>query len=134
MFRCGRRGNIGGIWLRLCRSVAALNPLPRRVWHLRTSNQHYAVFCDGFSFAEHVARLLDQCTCPVSLFMVLGAFVFCICMQIILGYGYSVLINAGSGTSQSLFVLPFFASGSFLAPMFLNMQRLLVNYGYIFSA
>lgn len=34
-------------------------------------------------------------------------------MQIIMGCGSGVLTNAGSGNSHALFVLPFFALGSF---------------------
>lgn len=64
VFRCAHRGNLRGVKLRLCRSMAGLYPLPRRAWHLSASNQHYAVLCDGFSFAEPVARILEPCTRP----------------------------------------------------------------------
>ncbi|PWR00963.1 YeeE/YedE [Meridianimarinicoccus roseus] len=50
---------------------------------------------------------------PVGLAMVGGAFVFGICMQIVLGCGSGTLVNAGSGNPVSLVALPFFAIGSF---------------------
>ena len=59
VFRCARMGDLGGIGLRICWPVVALYPLPRSAWHVSASNQHYAFFYDGFSLAEHVARLLD---------------------------------------------------------------------------
>lgn len=64
IFRCTHGGNLRGIGFRLCRSLAGLYPLPRHAWHLSAINQYYAVFCDGFSFAENVARHLGRCTCP----------------------------------------------------------------------
>lgn len=57
---------------------------------------------------------------PITLFLVLGAFVFGICMQIILGCRSGVLVNAGSGISHALFVLPFLALGSFYSAYFLK--------------
>ena len=56
---------------------------------------------------------LNRAHAPISLFMALGAFVLGIYMQIILGRGLGVLINAGSGNSHVLFVLLFFCLGQF---------------------
>lgn len=50
---------------------------------------------------------------PVGFSMVGGAFVFGICMQIILGCGSGTLVNAGSGNLIAVVALPFFAIGSF---------------------
>ncbi|SET88491.1 YeeE/YedE thiosulfate transporter family protein [Paracoccus homiensis] len=50
---------------------------------------------------------------PIGFAMVGGAFVFGICMQIVLGCGSGTLVNAGSGNPVSLLALPFFALGSF---------------------
>lgn len=50
---------------------------------------------------------------PIGFSMVGGAFVFGICMQIVLGCGSGTLVNAGSGNPVSLLALPFFALGSF---------------------
>ena len=61
--------------------------------------------------------------------MVLGAFDFGICMQIILGCGSGVLVNAGSGSSHSLFDFPFFALGSFSSGYVLKDVAAIVNLG-----
>ncbi|MGC9418791.1 MAG: YeeE/YedE thiosulfate transporter family protein [Rhodovulum sp.] len=50
---------------------------------------------------------------PVGYAMVGGAFVFGMCMQIVLGCGSGTLVNAGSGNIVSAVALPFFALGSF---------------------
>ncbi|MGJ3260596.1 MAG: YeeE/YedE family protein [Rhodospirillales bacterium] len=50
---------------------------------------------------------------PVGVAMVGGAFVFGLCMQLVLGCGSGTLVNAGSGNAVSLLALPFFAIGSF---------------------
>ena len=50
---------------------------------------------------------------PVGFAMIGGAFVFGICMQVVLGCGSGTLVNAGSGNPVSLVALPFFAIGSF---------------------
>lgn len=50
---------------------------------------------------------------PVGYAMVGGAFVFGMCMQIVLGCGSGTLVNAGSGNVVSAIALPFFALGSF---------------------
>lgn len=50
---------------------------------------------------------------PVGWAMIGGAFVFGICMQIVLGCGSGTLVNAGSGNAVSAVALPFFAIGSF---------------------
>lgn len=50
---------------------------------------------------------------PVGYAMVGGAFVFGVCMQIVLGCGSGTLVNAGSGNLVSAVALPFFALGSF---------------------
>ncbi|TCP42830.1 YeeE/YedE family protein [Rhodovulum marinum] len=50
---------------------------------------------------------------PVGYAMIGGAFVFGMCMQIVLGCGSGTLVNAGSGNIVSAVALPFFALGSF---------------------
>lgn len=50
---------------------------------------------------------------PVGVAMVGGAFVFGVCMQIVLGCGSGTLVNAGSGNAIGALALPFFAIGSF---------------------
>ena len=50
---------------------------------------------------------------PVGFAMVGGAFVFGVCMQLVLGCGSGTMINAGSGNAVSALALPFFAIGSF---------------------
>ena len=50
---------------------------------------------------------------PIGYAMVLGAFVFGVAMQVVLGCGSGTLVNAGSGNLVSLIALPFFAFGSF---------------------
>lgn len=57
---------------------------------------------------------LSGAVAPVGFAMVLGAFVFGVAMQIVLGCGSGTLVNAGSGNAISLVALPFFAIGSFL--------------------
>ena len=50
---------------------------------------------------------------PIGVAMVGGAFLFGLCMQLVLGCGSGTLVNAGSGNVVGLLVLPFFAIGSF---------------------
>ena len=50
---------------------------------------------------------------PVGYAMIGGAFVFGMCMQIVLGCGSDTLVNAGSGNLVSAVALPFFCIGSF---------------------
>jgi len=50
---------------------------------------------------------------PVGFAMIAGAFVFGLCMQLVMGCGSGTLVNAGSGNPVSLVALPFFAIGSF---------------------
>ena len=50
---------------------------------------------------------------PIGWAMLGGAFVFGVCMQVVLGCGSGTLVNAGSGNPIALLALPFFAIGSF---------------------
>ncbi len=50
---------------------------------------------------------------PIGFAMVGGAFVFGICMQLVMGCGSGTLVNAGSGNLIGAVALPFFALGSF---------------------
>lgn len=50
---------------------------------------------------------------PVGFAMIGGAFVFGICMQVVMGCGSGTLVNAGSGNPVGAVALPFFALGSF---------------------
>lgn len=54
---------------------------------------------------------------PISVTMVLAAFVFGLAMQWILGCGSGTLVNAGSGNLMALVALPFFCIGSFLGTL-----------------
>lgn len=54
---------------------------------------------------------------PVSVTMVIAAFVFGLSMQIILGCGSGTLINAGSGNAIALVAFPLFCLGSFLGTL-----------------
>jgi len=56
---------------------------------------------------------LSAAQAPVGFAMVGGAFIFGICMQVVLGCGSGTLVNAGSGNPVGLVALPFFALGSF---------------------
>ncbi len=56
---------------------------------------------------------------PVGVSMILGAFVFGIAMQVVLGCGSGTLVNAGSGNLMGLWALPFFIAGSFLGTLHL---------------
>ena len=50
-------------------------------------------------------------------------------MQIVLGCGSHVLVNVESGSSTTLFVLPFFASGSFSGALILKDLAAIGNLG-----
>jgi len=62
--------------------------------------------------AAHQGELIGAWA-PVGYAMVGGAFVFGVCMQIVLGCGSGTLVNAGSGNLVSAVALPFFCLGSF---------------------
>lgn len=62
--------------------------------------------------ADHPNELMGA-HAPIGFAMVGGAFVFGMCMQLVLGCGSGTLVNAGSGNAVSLAALPFFAIGSF---------------------
>ncbi|TVQ92120.1 MAG: YeeE/YedE family protein [Chromatiaceae bacterium] len=54
---------------------------------------------------------------PVGIGMVLGAFVFGLCMQLVLGCGSGTLLNAGSGNLVSAVALVTFMLGSFFGTL-----------------
>ncbi len=54
---------------------------------------------------------------PISLTMVLSAFVFGFAMQLIIGCGSGTLVNAGSGNLLAIVALPLFCIGSFLGTL-----------------
>lgn len=58
---------------------------------------------------------------PVSVTMMMAAFVFGLSMQMILGCGSGTLINAGSGNAIALVALPPFCLGSFLGTLLVPM-------------
>ena len=62
--------------------------------------------------AAHPAELVGA-HAPVGIAMMGGAFVFGLCMQLVLGCGSGTMVNAGSGNAVSALALPFFAIGSF---------------------
>lgn len=57
---------------------------------------------------------------PVGVGMILGAFVFGFCMQIVMGCGSGTLLNAGSGNAAGALALVFFIPGSFLGTLHLG--------------
>lgn len=57
---------------------------------------------------------------PVGIGMILGAFVFGICMQLVLGCGSGTLVNAGSGNLVGATALATFIVGSFLGTLHLD--------------
>ncbi len=57
---------------------------------------------------------------PVGVGMVLGAFVFGFCMQIVMGCGSGTLLNAGSGNLVGAVGLLFFILGSFIGTLHLG--------------
>jgi uncharacterized protein len=57
---------------------------------------------------------------PVGIGMVLGAFVFGLCMQLVLGCGSGTLVNAGSGNAVGATALVTFIAGSFLGTLHLG--------------
>jgi uncharacterized membrane protein YedE/YeeE len=63
---------------------------------------------------------VNAAAAPIGYAMVLGAFVFGVAMQIVLGCGSGTLVNAGSGNLVSLIALPFFAVGSFAGAFHLS--------------
>lgn len=57
---------------------------------------------------------------PIGLAMITAAFVFGVTMQIVMGCGSGVLVNAGSGNFNAVLALPGFIAGSFLGSLHLN--------------
>ena len=57
---------------------------------------------------------------PVGFAMIAGAYIFGVCMQLLLGCGSGTLVNAGSGNLVAVLALPFFAIGSFLGSYHLS--------------
>lgn len=72
-----------------------------------------AVSVAAFPLMQAGAGEIVGAHAPVGVAMVGGAFVFGLCMQLVLGCGSGTLVNAGSGNAVGLAVLPFFALGSF---------------------
>jgi uncharacterized protein len=54
---------------------------------------------------------------PIGVGMMLGAFAFGLCMQLVLGCGSGTLVNAGSGNLVGAVALATFVAGSFLATL-----------------
>lgn len=71
------------------------------------------VACVALPLIEARGGELLGAQAPVGWAMVGGAFVFGVCMQVVLGCGSGTLVNAGSGNPIGLLALPFFAIGSF---------------------
>ncbi len=71
------------------------------------------VACVALPLIETRGGELLGAQAPVGWAMVGGAFVFGVCMQVVLGCGSGTLVNAGSGNPVGLLALPFFALGSF---------------------
>lgn len=68
---------------------------------------------------------LSGAAAPIGPAMVLGAFVFGVAMQIVLGCGSGTLVNAGSGNAIGLAALPCFVLGSFLGTLHLDRWAVL---------
>ncbi|MDC1383501.1 YeeE/YedE family protein [Candidatus Puniceispirillum sp.] len=74
----------------------------------------------AFPLLEGHPTELTGAHAPVGFAMVAGAYVFGICMQLLLGCGSGTLVNAGSGNLVAILALPFFAIGSFLGSFHLS--------------
>jgi uncharacterized membrane protein YedE/YeeE len=74
----------------------------------------------AFPLLEGHPAELTGAHAPVGFAMVAGAYVFGICMQLLLGCGSGTLVNAGSGNLVAILALPFFAIGSFLGSFHLS--------------
>lgn len=74
----------------------------------------------AFPLLEANAGELNGAHAPVGFAMLGGAFVFGLCMQIVLGCGSGTLVNAGSGNAVGAVALPFFAIGSFAGAFHLD--------------
>ena len=71
------------------------------------------VACVALPLIEARGGELIGAQAPIGWAMLGGAFVFGVCMQVVLGCGSGTLVNAGSGNPIGLLALPFFAVGSF---------------------
>lgn len=69
--------------------------------------------------AAHPAELIGAHG-PIGIGMILGAFVFGLCMQLVLGCGSGTLVNAGSGNLIGAVALVTFVIGSFLGTLHLG--------------
>jgi uncharacterized protein len=63
---------------------------------------------------------LNGAHAPVGFAMIAAAFVFGVAMQIVMGCGSGVLVNAGSGNFNAMIALPGFIAGSFIGSLHLN--------------
>ena len=69
--------------------------------------------------AAHPGELVGA-QAPIGTAMLLGAFVFGAAMQLVMGCGSGILVNAGSGNAMGLVALPMFVFGSFLGTLHLD--------------
>lgn len=74
----------------------------------------------AFPLLEAHPAELTGANAPIGFAMVAGAYLFGICMQLLLGCGSGTLVNAGSGNLVAILALPFFAIGSFLGSFHLS--------------
>lgn len=74
----------------------------------------------AFPLLANAPQELVGAHAPVGLAMVGGAFVFGAAMQVVMGCGSGVLVNAGSGNLVALLALPGFIAGSFVGSLHLT--------------
>ncbi|MDO8910023.1 MAG: YeeE/YedE family protein [Pseudohongiella sp.] len=63
---------------------------------------------------------LNGAHAPIGIAMIAAAFVFGVAMQVVMGCGSGVLVNAGSGNFNAMFALPGFIAGSFIGSLHLG--------------
>ncbi|KKO12340.1 YeeE/YedE family protein [Pseudohongiella sp.] len=74
----------------------------------------------AFPLLANAPEELAGAHAPVGLAMIAGAFVFGAAMQVVLGCGSGVLVNAGSGNLVAVLALPGFIAGSFVGSLHLE--------------
>lgn len=74
----------------------------------------------AFPLLARAPEELSAAHAPVGIAMIVAAFVFGITMQVVMGCGSGVLVNAGSGNLVALLALPGFMLGSFAGSLHLS--------------
>jgi uncharacterized protein len=74
----------------------------------------------AFPLLASAPEELSGAHAPIGFAMIAGAFVFGLAMQVVMGCGSGVLVNAGSGNFSALLALPGFIFGSFVGSLHLG--------------